>query len=273
MSGSVNLEKYGMFDSNSDFKEKVQHYRSQSATPPQVGRTLNTSSSHEGLLPLYLGRNASVDRRPSNDSMLNRPIRTGLNGEWEIVKPLPVATSPRYLNRQLSTHSRDDSSSTLGLPVPPRQLRSTLLTLPETPRSAVSDEAETERWMNRQRSTQTFGRERSPPPSRNSSIYSDEGMVSPQASMWSPRQSLRHKNSIAVSSVTSNFPMHVASPTSPPVSATLQRNVSNYSAYRPPTPGRRPQVLAPRTPAAVQLTRQSHPFFSEGNMNVFLYGL
>ncbi len=272
MSGSVNLEKYGMFDSNSDFKEKVQHYRSQSATPPQVGRTLNTSSSHEGLLPLYLGRNASVDRRPSNDSMLNRPIRTGLNGEWEIVKPLPVATSPRYLNRQLSTHSRDDSSSTLGLPVPPQQLRSTLLTLPETPRSAVSDEAETERWMNRQRSTQTFGRERSPT-SRSSSIYSDEGMVSPQASMWSPRQSLRHKNSIAVSSVTSNFPMHVASPTSPPGiggrwSATYPTTV--HTGHQRQDVGRR---FSPTHPAAVQLTRQSHPFFSEGNMNVFLYGL
>ena len=259
MSGSVNLEKYGMFDSNSDFREKVQHYRSQSVTPPQSGKTLHTSSSYEGLLPLYLDRNASVDRRPSNDSMLNRPIRTGLNGEWEIVKPLPVATSPRYLNRQLSAHSRDDSSSTLGLPVPPRQLRSALLTLPEPPRSAVSDEAETERRMNRQRSTQTFGRERSRT-SRSSSIYSDEGMASPQASMWSPRQSLRHKNSFAVSSVTSNFPMHVGSPTSPPVSATLERNLSNYSAYRPPTPGRRPPVLA-HAPRSDSVDSQKPPIF------------
>lgn len=252
MGSSIYFEKYGILDPNSNFKEKVQHYRSQSVSPPQSGKTLNTSSSYEGLLPLYLDRDASVDRSSSNETMLNRPIRTGLNGEWEIVKPLPVVTSPRYLNRQLSTHSRGESSSTLGLPVPPRQSRSALMSLPEPPRSAGGDEAETEQWLNHQRSTQTFGRQKSPI-SRSSSIYSDEGMISPQASTWSARQSLRHKNSVAVSTVTSNFPMHVASPTSPPISATLEPNLINYSTYRP-------LVLA-HAPRSSSMDSQKPPIF------------
>ncbi|KAF9470914.1 hypothetical protein BDN70DRAFT_888629 [Pholiota conissans] len=241
--GSIgNFEKYAPTTSPeyiTDIKEKIHQYRSESVSTIHSGsNSISDSSVRSGrpLLPLHHARDDSF----SAHSTLGRNITTYDNQQWEIAQP-PSVPSSSHLNRQMSMHSRMESGSSTssgGLPAPPRQLRSTLLTLPEPSRPArgPNDGMETDKWLNHKTSTQTFGHQRSP----SSSIYSEDGTTSPQ---WTSR-SMHHNlirqissGQVAVNFISPNIPTQVFQ-TSPPASATLERgtNLSPSSIARYPRP-------------------------------------
>lgn len=259
---SGNLDKHAssaMPGSNLDMMQKINHYRSQSTTPLAV-RNSSSSVSSRQILPLYssFGRNSEM----SSESVLGRTIASRNDYQWEDASRSPSApplnTTPRHLNQQLSSHSRSVSSSSLGLPAPPRPSRSppplTLHVEPPQMARVTDGGVDNEQWLNHQRSTHTFGRQHSSP-SRTSSIYSD-GVMTPQSSMWSSRsfgQRLHRTPSgpMVVSSQTANFPAYVTSPKSLAVPNSLERSLSAFSAAAgpPPTTVSRPiaQAHQPRS--------------------------
>lgn len=251
MASIGNLEKFPPAPSGyaADMKQKIHQYRSESvSTLHSADRSISDSSSHSGrhLLPLHHGKENSI----SNSSMLGRVIMTNDNSQWDIATPAPVATLPGHTKQQSSMHSLAESITAGSLPAPPRQSRSALLMLPEPPRSArrPNNDMETEQWLNHQRSTQTFGHQHSPS-IRSASLYSEDGASSPQWTSQSMHQSLRRQMSsgrLAVSSVPLDVPTWI-SPTSPPVSPSIERSVSAQNAVRHPpaaTNGPRPLLLS-----------------------------
>ena len=169
----------------SEMQEKIHQYRSQNFGSRSSSEN-SWSGSSQSLLPLYLGRDERIrnsNYSHSNTSMIGRPITPAVFN-YDITVPPPAVTPIRETSHDSGEHRRNESLTSNGLPAPPRQSRSPVLSqlLPEPRNSPSAYELQTESWIERQRSTNTFGRPDTPP-KRSPSLRSE-------ASVWSSASSI-----------------------------------------------------------------------------------
>ena len=155
-----------MLSQRSEMQEKINQYRARNSGSPRSSSENLRSGSPQGLLPLYLGRDEQI--RDSNyshsiASMVGRPI-TPTGFDYVITMPPPAVTPIRKTSYDFGEHRRNESLTSIGLPAPPRRNRSSVLSqlLHEPRNSPSANEFDTESWLDRQRSTNTFGHRDTP---------------------------------------------------------------------------------------------------------------
>ncbi|KIM40010.1 hypothetical protein M413DRAFT_189985 [Hebeloma cylindrosporum] len=236
------LEKNTPSTHRSEMQEKIHQYRAQSLGSRSSSENSRSSSS-QGLLPLYLGRDERIhesDYSYSNASMVGRPI-TPAGFNYDITVPPPAVSPIRKTSRDFGEYSRNDSSTSIGLPAPPRRNRSPVLSqLMLEPRNSPSAQAfDAESWMDRQRSTQTFGHQDTPP-ERSPSLMSEWSSRHLAYDNRSPGFNNSGQTSFGSAVMASSYP----NPTLPrsPLQSSLDRSLSATSTYSPP-PSRGPRPL------------------------------
>lgn len=180
---SSNLEKYGAGPSpleRAELEDKIQHYRTQSqnSTAPS---TLSAGSTRP-LLPLYL--NHEDYRGSAQAATIGRNISSSFGRDSDIATPHIVVSPARSVSRDVATHVRSDSFTSLGLPAPPRKparaynMDKAMPAIPSSPESPSSVYSQDIRWLSRQQSTQTFGQ-------RDASLKSPSVLSDGGLSEWS----------------------------------------------------------------------------------------
>lgn len=242
------LEKHApsMTASQREMQEKIHQYRTQNFGSPRSSSEHSRSGSSHDLLPLYLGRDERI--RDSNYShsiapMVGRPI-TPAGFNYDITVPPPAVTPVRKTSYDFEEHRRNESLTSISLPAPPRRNRSPVLSqlLLEPRNSPSAHELDTESWLDRQRSTQTFGRPDTP-------LKKSPSLMS-EASEWSSRQltfdtrSPGFNSSGRIAFGSADMAASFSSPVFPSSSlqSTLDRSLSATSTL-PPSRAPRPLLL------------------------------
>jgi hypothetical protein len=227
-----------MVGQRSEMQEKINQYRTQNFGSPRSSSENSRSGSSQGLLPLYLGRDERI--RDSNyshsiASMVGRPI-TPAGFDYDITVPPPAVTPIRKTNHDFGEHSRNESLTSIGLPAPPRRNSSPVLSqlLPEPRNSPSANKFDTESWIDRQRSTHTFGHQDTPP-EKSPSLMSEAPEWSSQYLAYdnrSPGFNNSGHTSFGSAAMVSSFPDPIL-PRSP-LQSTLDRNLSATSTLPSP---------------------------------------
>jgi len=232
-------------------QEKIHQYRSEESGSHRSSPSENSwSGSSHNLLPLHYGRDERLrdsNYSYSNSSMVGRPI-TPARFNHGIAVPPQATTMTRKPSRDLGEHRRTESLTSIGLPAPPRRNRSPVLSqlLPEQHNSTSAHKLDVESWIDRQRSTHTFGHQ-DPPPEKSPSLMSEAPEWSSRHLTYDNRSSgfsdsghTSFGSAIMASSMASNLYLP-----SSPLQSSLDRSLSATSTLSsPPSRGLRPLLLA-----------------------------
>lgn len=257
------LEKYApslTIGRRSEMQEKIHQYRSQNIGSSRSSSENSWSGSSQGLLPLHLGRDERIrdsNYSNSNTSMIGRPI-TPAGFNYDIPVPPPAVTPTRKTSHDFGEHRRNESLTSNGLPAPPRRNRSPVLSqlLPEPRNSPLAHELDAESWIDRQRSTHTFGHQNTPS-EKSPSLMSEAPEWSSRHLAYdrrSPGFNNSGQTSFGSAAMASSFPNPIL-PRSP-LQSTLDRSLSATSTL-PSLPSRGPRPLL--------LTRSSNSMDSMNN--------